>query len=143
MATDVRVSRTLVIPSSELRFRFAKSGGPGGQNVNKRETQVELLYDVAGSPSLGPRQRERIMRKLATRIDAGGVLHLVASEQRTQGRNREIALERLRTLLRNALKADPPKRKPTRPSKTAVERRIRSKRLRGERKRARAWREED
>lgn len=143
MATDVRINRTVVIPSSELRFRFAKSGGPGGQNVNKRETQVELLFDVVGSSSLGPRQRERVLRKLATRIDGDGVLHLVASEQRTQGRNREIALERFGILLRNALKADPPKRKPTRPSKRAVDRRIRSKRLRGERKRARAWREED
>ena len=140
---DVRISRSVEIPAPELRFRFSRSGGPGGQNVNKRDTKVELLFDVAGSPSLGPRQRERIMRKLASRIDADGVLHLVVSEQRTQGRNRETAVERFCELIREALKPDPPKRRPTRPSKRAVDRRIRSKKLRGERKRQRTWVDDD
>ncbi len=136
---DVRISRSVEIPAPELRFRFSRSGGPGGQNVNKRDTKVELLFDVEGSPSLGPRQRERIMRKLASRIDSDGVLHLVVSEERTQGRNRETAIERFCQLIRDALKPDPPKRRPTRPSKQATDRRIRSKKLRGERKRQRAW----
>lgn len=140
---DVRVSRSVEIPAPELRFRFSRSSGPGGQNVNKRDTKVELLFDVAGSPSLGPRQRERIMRKLASRIDSDGVLHLVVSEERTQGRNRETAIERFCELIRDALKPDPPKRRPTRPSKQAVERRIRSKKLRGERKRERTWTGDD
>jgi ribosome-associated protein len=135
---DVRVSRSVHIPAPELRFRFSRSSGPGGQNVNKRDTKVELLFDVAGSPSLGPRQRERIMRKLASRIDDDGVLHIVVSEQRTQGRNRDVAVERLCDLIAEALKPDPPKRKATRPSKRAVDRRITSKRKRGETKRGRA-----
>jgi ribosome-associated protein len=139
-----RVTRTVTIPASELRFRFSKSGGPGGQNVNKRDTKVELLFDVAASPSLGPRQRERVLRKLASRIDPDGVLHLVVSEQRTQGRNREIAIERLCDLIADALKPDPPKRRPTRPGKKAVDRRISTKRKRGQQKRQRAaWRDDD
>jgi ribosome-associated protein len=141
---DVRINRSVEIPVSEIRFRFSRSSGPGGQNVNKRDTKVELLFDVAGSPSLGPRQRERVMRELASRIDADGVLHLVVSEERTQGRNRETAVARFCELIREALKPDPPKRRPTRPSKKATERRISSKRKRGEQKRQRAaWRADD
>jgi ribosome-associated protein len=134
---DLAVSRSLVIPAPELRFRFSRSSGAGGQNVNKRDTKVELLFDVAGSPSLGPRQRERILRKLASRIDSDGVLHLVVSEERTQGRNREIARERLCGMLADALKPDPPKRRATRPSKASVDRRIAEKRRRGASKRKR------
>lgn len=143
MTGDVSVSRSLSIPASELRFRFSRSSGAGGQNVNKRDTKVELLFDVAGSPSLGPRQRDRAMRKLASRIDTDGVLHLVVSDERTQGRNREIATERFCGLLADALKPDPPKRRPTRPSKAAVDRRISSKRRRGETKRGRRVSEDD
>lgn len=142
-ADGIHVGRSLVIPSSELRFRFSRSSGAGGQNVNKRDTKVELLFDVADSPSLGPRQRDRIMRKLASRIDADGMFHLVVSEERTQGRNREIATERFRELIADALKPDPPKRRPTRPSKAAVDRRIAEKRRRGVRKRHRVVRDDD
>jgi ribosome-associated protein len=131
------------IPPSELSFRFARSGGPGGQNVNKRETQVELIWDVAASPSLSPSERERVMRKLASRIDAEGRLRLVATEERTQGRNREIATERLHDLLKEALKPDPPKRRKSRPSRAATERRLTSKRVRGETKRQRSARHDD
>ncbi len=133
----MNVTRSLRIPEAELRFRFSRSSGAGGQNVNKRDTKVELLFDVAGSPSLGPRQRERILRKLASRIDADGVLRLVVSEERTQGRNREIATERFCELVADALRPDPPKRRPTRPSKASVERRITEKRRRGASKRKR------
>ncbi len=140
---DVRINRTLQIPARELTWRFSRSGGPGGQNVNRRETQVELIFDVAGSPSLGPRQRERALRRLANRLDADGRLRIVASEERTQGRNRDIAVERLRDLLTEALKPDPAKRKPSRPSRTAKERRLREKRQRAVIKRGRAWRDED
>ena len=131
------------IPPSEVRFRFARSGGPGGQNVNKRETQVELIFDVEASATLGPRQRERVRRKLASRIDADGNLRLVATEERTQGRNREIALERLNALLTEALKPDPPKRRKSRPSKAAVERRLKDKRIRSRSKRERARPDDD
>jgi ribosome-associated protein len=142
-ADGIRVSRSLTIPSSELRFRFSRSSGAGGQNVNKRDTKVELLFDVASSPSLGPRQRDRIMRKLASRIDADGVLHLVVSEERTQGRNRDIATERFCELIADALRPDPPRRRPTRPSKASVDRRIADKRRRGARKRDRVRPDDD
>jgi ribosome-associated protein len=134
----VRVTSSCGIPMSELRFRFSKSAGPGGQNVNKRETQVELLFDVGRSPSLGPRQRERVLRRLASRLDERGVLHIVASGERTQGRNREVALERFRGVMRAALAPDPPERRQSRPSKAARERRLAGKRRRSETKRQRA-----
>jgi ribosome-associated protein len=140
---DVRISRTCVIPASEIGWRFSRSGGPGGQNVNRRETQVEIVFDVARSPSLGPRQRARVMERLASRLDASGRLHVVASTQRTQGRNREIAVERFRDLMARALRPDPPPRRPTRPSRHATERRLSSKRRRSVQKRERSWRPED
>ena len=139
----LRITRTVVIPDREISFRFARSGGPGGQNVNKRETQVELVFDLAGSPSIGPRQRERAMRRLATRLDSSGRLRIVSTEGRTQGTNRDLALERFRKLMADALRPEDPKRRPTRPGKQAVERRLESKRRRARRKRERTWREDD
>jgi ribosome-associated protein len=137
------ITRSVHIPEGELNFRFSRSSGPGGQNVNKRETQVELVFDVANSPSLSPPQRERVMQKLASRIDSQGLLHVVASEQRTQGRNRDIAVERFCELVREALKPDPPKRRPSRPGPAARERRLREKRARGDQKRQRTRRDDD
>src|SRR5215831_5154962 len=77
----LRVSRTVVIPLGELELRFSRSGGPGGQNVNTRSTRVEVVFDVANSPSLGPRQRARLLARLAGRLDADGNLRVVASEE--------------------------------------------------------------
>lgn len=139
----VRVSRSVVIPDREIVFRFSRSSGPGGQNVNRRETQVELLFDIGASAALGPRQRARVMEKLASRMDASGNLRIVASEARTQGQNREIALERFRDLLAGALAPDPPKRRPTRPGRQATERRLETKRRRSRQKRERNWRPDD
>jgi ribosome-associated protein len=143
-ATDgQRVTRSVVIPDSEISFKFSRSGGPGGQNVNRRETQVELVFDVARSPSLGPRQRARAMERLASKLDSSGRLHIVASEQRTQGRNRDIVLERFRRVMADALRPDPPKRRASRPSAAARERRLQDKRRQSVRKRERGWRSED
>lgn len=128
----------MVIPFGELDLRFSRSGGPGGQNVNTRSTRVEVVFDVAASPSLGPRQRARLLAKLAGRLDADGRLRVVASEERSQAQNRELALGRLGDLLGEALRPDPPPRRPTRPSKGAVERRLAGKRARGALKRGRA-----
>ena len=139
----LRVTRSVVIPDREIKWRFSRSGGPGGQNVNRRETQVELIFDVAGSPSLGPRQRARAMERLASRLDASGKLHIVASEARMQGQNREIALDRFRRVMAGALAPDPPKRRPTRPGRKATERRLESKRRRAVQKRERGWKPED
>lgn len=140
---DVRISRTCVIPANEISWRFARSGGPGGQNVNKRETQVELIFDVARTPALGPRQRARVMERLSSRLDSMGRLRIVASTQRTQGRNRDIAVERFRGLMAEALRPDPPARRPTKPSRRATQRRLTTKKRRSMQKRERSWRPED
>jgi ribosome-associated protein len=132
----LRITDTLSIPLSELRFRFARSSGPGGQHVNRSATRVELLFDVAGSPSLTEAQRERALKALAPYIDSDGVLHLISQTFRSQFRNREEAVERFQTLMRRAMKV-PKRRRPTRPSRAARERRLASKRRRSEIKRQR------
>jgi len=127
---QVRVTPSLSIPLSELQFRFTPSGGPGGQHANKVNTRAELRFDVAGSPSLGPRQRARILDKL------GPEVRVVADDERSQGRNRQLAVTRFAERMAAALHVDKPRR-PTRPSKGAKERRLTAKRQLSERKRAR------
>ncbi|MBI4421057.1 MAG: aminoacyl-tRNA hydrolase [Gemmatimonadetes bacterium] len=124
------------IPESELRFRTSRAGGPGGQHVNKAETRVEVLWDVARSSLLSEPERERVLRKLANRIDADGVLHVVADERRSFTQNRGAAVARLQALVDSARRAPKP-RKPTRPSRAAREARLREKRRRSETKRTR------
>ena len=114
----------------ELEWRFSSSGGPGGQHANTSNTRVELLFDIESSPSLGPRQRARLLEKLGPRV------RVVASERRSQLQNRELALERLGERLANALHVEPP-RVPTRVSRTAKRKRVEQKRRLGERKRTR------
>jgi ribosome-associated protein len=127
-ARDVlRVTRSLVIPLRELQWRFSRSGGPGGQHANTSDTRAEVRFDVASSPSLGPRQRARLRERF------GDDVRVVASDARSQARNRELALQRLATRLRDALHVTPPRR-PTRPSKAAAERRLQDKRRQAERK---------
>ena len=123
----LRVNRRLVVPPAELSWRFSASGGPGGQHANTANTRVELTFDVAASAVLGPRQRARIVERL------GPVVRVVASDERSQARNREIALQRLAERLQEALHVERPRR-PTQPTKASQERRLRAKRLRGERK---------
>ncbi|MGH9177278.1 MAG: peptide chain release factor-like protein, partial [Acidimicrobiales bacterium] len=89
MADDLRVSGSLRIPLDELEWRFSGAGGPGGQHANTANTRAEVRFDVAGSPSLGPRQRARLLEKL------GPVVRVVAADERSQARNRQLALERL------------------------------------------------
>ncbi len=134
--STVRVTDTVSIPMSELQFRFARSSGPGGQHVNRSATQAELLFDVANSPSLNETQRQRVLRKLRSRIDKEGVLHLVSQETRSQLRNREEVVERFQELMREALHV-PKRRLPTRPTRAARERRLEEKRRRSEAKRER------
>ncbi|MGI8684902.1 MAG: alternative ribosome rescue aminoacyl-tRNA hydrolase ArfB [Acidimicrobiales bacterium] len=131
MTDDLRVSGSLRIPLAELEWRFSRSGGPGGQHANTADTRAEVRFDVAGSPSLGPRQRARLLERL------GPVVRVVASDERSQARNRQLALERLAARLAEALHIERPRR-PTRPSKGAKERRLEAKRHQGERKRLRA-----
>jgi ribosome-associated protein len=139
----IRVTNGVRVPLEELVWRFSRSGGPGGQNVNRRETRVELVFDVAGSPSLGPRQRARAMERLRNRLDSRGHLHIVVSEERSQAQNREIALERFRTVMAEALAPPPPARRKTKPSAGANRRRLDSKTRRSRLKRDRNWRPED
>lgn len=132
----VHITNTVSISMSELNFRFARSSGPGGQHVNRSATQVELLFDVANSPSLDETQRRRVLRKLKSRIDKEGILHLVSQETRSQLRNREEVVERFQELMREALRI-PKRRLPTLPTRAARERRLRTKRRRSEVKRDR------
>lgn len=132
MPTDVlRVTPSCSIRMDELEWRFSASGGPGGQHANTSNTRAEVRFDVAGSPSLGPRQRARLLERL------GPDVRVVASDERSQSRNRELALERLRVRLADALRVERPRR-PTAPTKAARQRRVEAKRQRGEVKRGRA-----
>jgi ribosome-associated protein len=136
MDEDVRVTASVVIPGSELRERFSRSSGPGGQSVNTADSRVELTFDVARSPSLSPVQRDRALARLATRL-VDGTLTIAASEQRSQLANRSAARDRLAALLRDALAPPPPPRRPTRPSRAARERRLTAKKHRATLKRNR------
>ena len=133
---DVRVTDRLTIPAAELAWRFSRSSGPGGQGVNTTDSRVELSWDLAGSPILPPVLRERAVQRLAGRL-VNGVLTVTASEHRSQLRNREAAAHRLAALVANAIAAPPRTRRPTRPSRGAVERRIAGKKRRSETKRNR------
>ncbi|MFC0115430.1 alternative ribosome rescue aminoacyl-tRNA hydrolase ArfB [Kibdelosporangium aridum] len=136
MAEDLFVTGALVIPAAELRERFSRSSGPGGQGVNTTDSRVELSFDVAGSPSIPDTLRPRILDRLSTRL-VDGVVTVAASEFRAQLANRQAARDRLAALLRSASEPPPPKRRPTRPSRAAKERRLTEKRRRGETKRSR------
>ncbi len=136
MADDLQVTARLTIPAGELRERFSRSSGPGGQGVNTTDSRVELSFDVAASPSLPPALRARMLERLARRL-VGGVVTVTASEHRAQLANRQAARERLATLLREAIAPPAPVRRPTRPSRGATERRLSAKRRQSEIKRNR------
>jgi ribosome-associated protein len=134
------VSRHIHIPEGELDERFVRSSGPGGQNVNKVATAVQLRFDVLRSPSLPEEVRDRLLRQAAARITDDGILIIEARRYRSQERNRQDARDRLIKLLVRA--ALPPKpRKPTRPTRASNLKRLESKRKRGEIKRSRRERE--
>ena len=143
MTPDLDVGRGVVIPASEVAVRFSRSGGPGGQNVNKRDTRVEVSFDLASSPSLTPALRRRAMSRLRGKLDSNGRLRVVSSAERTQARNRDHAMELLRGQLEAALRPPPRPRVATKPSKAARERRLESKRHRSRTKKQRAKRFED
>ena len=130
------VSPSLSIPLSELRFKFHRSSGPGGQNVNKLNTAVELQFDFVHSAVLSDEQRQRIAEKLATRLNSAGALSIQSERFRTQGRNRADCLSKLAALLAEAFKTHP-KRKKTKPSRAAQARRLDSKRRHSEKKKSR------
>ena len=132
----LRISSSCHIPLHELEWRFTAGGGPGGQHANKAATRAEVVFDVEASSALGPRQRARLLDKL------GPVVRVVASDERSQSRNRAIALERLRERLAGALKVETPRR-PTRPTRASKERRLQSKARRSSIKQSRRAGPED
>jgi ribosome-associated protein len=127
---SIQVTRSVTIPRFEIELRFSRSSGPGGQHAQKSDTRVEATFDVEASAALSDAQKRRVIAK------AGPVLRAVAQDERSQWRNRELATERLVEALREALRV-PRKRKPTKPSKAAKERRLEAKKRRGQVKRLR------
>ena len=136
MSEDLTVARGVVIPASELEVRASRAGGPGGQHVNTTASKVELRWDVRSSSALDDVQRERVLAVLAHRITEDGVLVLQGSEHRSQHRNREAVLSRLRALVSEAL-VPPRQRHATRPTRASQRRRMDEKRERGDTKRLR------
>ena len=127
---DLTISSRLVIPSKELKWRFSKSSGPGGQSVNKTESQVELVFDVKHSSVFGPFHKQRLLERLENRC-VKGCLNVVASEERSQYQNRKLAMARLADLLRNGLKPPPKARKATKPTRGSQKCRVKAKKHRG------------
>jgi ribosome-associated protein len=135
----ITVTRNISIDESELTLHFIRASGPGGQNVNKVSSAVQLRFDVGNSPSLPGDVRTRLIRLAGRRITQDGILIIEARKERSQERNREDAIERLKELIRLAAERPKP-RKPTRPSKAAKARRVDSKKQRGKVKKIRSAR---
>ena len=129
MLGPLRVTRSILVPEKELRWRFSRSSGPGGQSVNTSDSRVELSLDIATTTALGPVQRARALERLSGRL-VDGVFTVAAQEERSQLRNRELARGRLAEILAAAVAPPPPRRRPTRVSAGAVERRLADKKKR-------------
>lgn len=136
MASDLHVRPGLTIPAAELRWKFSRSSGPGGQSVNTTDSRVSLLFDVAATTALDQYLKARAIERLESRL-VNGVLTVHAEGERSQYQNRVAAQEQLAKILRSATAPPPPKRRPTRPSRRAKDRRIAGKKQRGETKRLR------
>jgi ribosome-associated protein len=132
----LRINDRVSIPLAELRFQASRSGGPGGQHVNTSSTRMELWWDVAGSTALSEPDRNRILSRLASRLDSQGRLRLVSGAHRSQLQNRQAVMARLQTVVADALKI-PKVRRVTRPTKASKERRLEEKKRRGAVKRDR------
>ena len=123
------INSRLVIPSKELKWRFSKSSGPGGQGVNKTDSKVELIFDIKQSSVIGPFIKQRLLIQLKQRC-RNGCLNIIAAEERSQHQNRQLALARLGELLREGLKPLPQKRKATKPTRASQKRRVTAKKHR-------------
>ena len=136
---EIIVNEQLRIPLNELQYRFSTSSGPGGQHANKASTRVTLIYDVANSPTLNEELRRVLLKRLAPYLDKDGILQIHAQDSRSQHRNREIANGRFRELLAAAL-IRRKHRRPTRPNRKAVEKRLDTKKKHSRRKKERGQR---
>jgi len=136
MPGDVRVRGSIVVPASELSWRFSRASGPGGQSVNTADSRVALSFDLANTTAIGPTLKARALARLANRL-VDGVMTVTASEHRSQLRNRVAAQARLSAILTEAIAPPARKRRTTRPSQAAIERRLAEKRRRAEVKRQR------
>ncbi len=130
------VTPQLAIPLSEISFRSSRSGGPGGQNVNKVESRVELTFDIVNSQSLSDVQRAKVSKALRNKIDSNGILHLTSQKSRSQWENKETVLTEFSRLLKTAIKPSK-KRIRTHPSKAVREERLKEKRIIARKKRTR------
>jgi ribosome-associated protein len=138
----IELAPGIYAPADSLHIQYARSGGPGGQNVNKLNTRAELWITVADIAGLTPGAVQRLRRLAGKRLTRDGRIHLVAQTERSQERNREAVLDRLRLLMAEAI-IEPKPRRPTRPSRAAKRRRLESKRRRGEVKSHRRYRSSD
>ena len=136
---DLQLIPGVVIPAAELRWRFSRSSGPGGQNVNTTDSRVELLFDLAATPSLPPHLQTRALRRLEGRLVEGCVV-IASSEHRSQWQNRVAAQRRLVELLQEAIKPPPPPRRATKPTRGSVQRRLAAKKQRSAVKQQRSGR---
>ena len=124
------IKSSLVIPLKELQWRFSRSSGPGGQSVNKTDSRVELIFDIEGSSVLIPSQKERLLEKYQSRL-IGSCLRVVASDERSQYKNRQLASNRMANLIREGLKPSSKSRRITKPTRASQQRRIDKKKQRG------------
>jgi ribosome-associated protein len=138
MSDDVflNVGAGVSIPRTEIQYRATRAGGAGGQHVNTSSTRIELLWDLPHSAAVTEEQRERIKTKLAARLDSDGMVRVVASDRRSQGQNKKAADERLTALVQHALHVAK-KRRPTKPSRAAKEKRLSTKKKQSDKKRNR------
>ena len=133
---DLIVNPVLVIPSSELHWRFSRSSGSGGQNINKTDTRVNLSFNIEKSKALTSYQKHQITKQLSDQI-VNATITVITQEHRTQYKNRKLALMRLGILLEKALEPPPKARKTTKPTKSSQRRRVNSKKKHGEKKQSR------
>ncbi len=132
----LEINSNITIKSSELHFDFVRSSGPGGQNVNKVASAVQLRYDIRNSTSIPEEIKPKLMKLAGKRVTSDGILVIDARTSRSQSQNREEALERLRSLILKALHKPKPRRK-TKPTRASIEKRLRNKKARGKVKRLR------
>ena len=133
---DLTINSRIIIPSSELQWRFSRSSGSGGQNVNKTDSRVEIIFDIQGSKVLSQSQKFLIKEKLKSRI-INSHITIAVQDKRTQYQNRQLALERLSTLIREGIKPRTKSRIQTKPTNASRKRRVDSKKRRGQIKKAR------